>query len=95
MTRSPRAAVLGSVMVAGLMAFGTTAGAQGNGSIYTQCPGDTNGDGSVDISDATLASVRVDGSNVETTVLPETTQTTTASPASPSPTVPTVAGSRP
>ena len=52
MTRSPRAAVLGSVMVAGLMAFGTTAGAQGNGSIYTQCPGDTNGDG---IPDTTVA----------------------------------------
>ena len=45
MNRSPRAAVLGGVVVAGLMLLGTTAGAQGNGSIYTQCPGDTNGDG--------------------------------------------------
>ena len=46
MNRSPRAAVLGGVVVAGLMLLGTTAGAQGNGSIYTQCPGTRTATGS-------------------------------------------------
>ncbi len=45
MNRSARAAFLGSAMVAGLMMLGTPLAAQQNGSIYTQCPGDTNGDG--------------------------------------------------
>ena len=46
MKRSARAAVLGSVVVAGLLVLGTPLAAQQqNGAIYTQCPGDTNGDG--------------------------------------------------
>jgi FtsP/CotA-like multicopper oxidase with cupredoxin domain len=45
MKRPARAAVLGSVVVAGLWALGTPLVAQQqNGAIYPQCPGDTNGD---------------------------------------------------
>ena len=46
MNRSAQAAVLGSVVVAGLSVLGTPLAAQSqNGAIYTQCPGDTNNDG--------------------------------------------------
>ena len=41
---SAGAAVLGGVVVAGLMAFGTPLSAAPNGSIYPQCPGDSDGD---------------------------------------------------
>jgi FtsP/CotA-like multicopper oxidase with cupredoxin domain len=45
MKRPTRAAVLGSVVVAGLWVLGTPLVAQQqNGAIYAQCPGDTNGD---------------------------------------------------
>jgi FtsP/CotA-like multicopper oxidase with cupredoxin domain len=45
MKRPARAAVLGSLVVAGLLLFGTPLRAQQqNGAIYPQCPGDTNGD---------------------------------------------------
>ena len=50
MKRSARAAVLGSLVVAGLMVLSTPLGAQQNGSIYAQCPGDTNGDGVPDVA---------------------------------------------
>ena len=51
MNRSALAAVLGGVVAVGLTAPGTRAHAQQNGSIYTQCPGDLNGDG---VPDPTL-----------------------------------------
>ena len=41
---SAGAAVFGGVVVAGLMAFGTPLSAAPNGSIFPQCPGDSNGD---------------------------------------------------
>jgi FtsP/CotA-like multicopper oxidase with cupredoxin domain len=45
MKRPARAAVLGTVVVAGLLVLGTPLRAQQqNGAIYPQCPGDTNGD---------------------------------------------------
>ena len=46
MDRSARAAFLGIAVAASLAAVSAPASAQQNGSIYTQCPGDTNGDGS-------------------------------------------------
>jgi FtsP/CotA-like multicopper oxidase with cupredoxin domain len=49
MNRSPRAAVLGGAVVAGLVMLSSPLAAQQNGSIYTQCPGDINGDGIPDV----------------------------------------------
>jgi FtsP/CotA-like multicopper oxidase with cupredoxin domain len=52
MDRSARAAFLGIAVAASLAAVSAPAGAQQNGSIYTQCPGDGNGDGVPDPGNA-------------------------------------------
>jgi FtsP/CotA-like multicopper oxidase with cupredoxin domain len=52
MNRSARTTVLSALVVAGLMVLGTSARAQSQyGSIYTQCPGDTDGDGIPNVVD--------------------------------------------
>ncbi len=58
MNRSAPAALLGSLVAVGLLAAGAPLSAQQNGSIYTQCPGDTTGDGVPDQVDPAHPNVK-------------------------------------
>src|SRR6185295_3447257 len=64
---SAGAAVLGGVVVAGLMACGAPVSAAPNGSIYPQCPGDRNGDAIPDAPNAGPGAVFWNGARVRFT----------------------------